>query len=186
MSRKVRNVGLLTHSSLFAMLYFRILGGRRSLRSLLVISSVPRTRRIHHFLEHEYYHRDCPWLHRRYNTKGCLFSRDSLRETSCSFSSICSYCHPIGVSCPQIRSSSQTVYTVDSSDLLISGPTSEDCLILNIWAPVIAMMRVVLKSSQSSRSQSQPIDASTMETSRNNSPRPWEGSYPSSELPLIF
>ena len=81
MSRKVRNVGLSIHGSLFAMLYFRILGGRRSLRSLLVISSVPRTRRIHHFLEHEYYYRDCPWLHRRYNTKDCLFSRDSLRET---------------------------------------------------------------------------------------------------------
>ena len=40
MRRKVRNLGLSIHSSSFTMLYFRILGGRRSLRSLLVILSV--------------------------------------------------------------------------------------------------------------------------------------------------
>lgn len=39
-------------------------------------------------------------------------------------------------SCPQYASSNPSVYSVDSPDFLISGPTSEDCLTINVWAPV--------------------------------------------------
>lgn len=39
-------------------------------------------------------------------------------------------------SCPQYQSALPSVYDLDSPDFLISGPTSEDCLTLNIWAPV--------------------------------------------------
>ncbi|KAL3422141.1 chlorogenic acid esterase precursor [Phlyctema vagabunda] len=41
-----------------------------------------------------------------------------------------------GPSCPQYESAYQSVYSVDGREFLISGPTSEDCLTLNIWAPV--------------------------------------------------
>ena len=39
-------------------------------------------------------------------------------------------------SCPQYESAIPSVYNIDARDFLISGPTSEDCLTLNIWAPV--------------------------------------------------
>jgi acetylcholinesterase len=39
-------------------------------------------------------------------------------------------------SCPQFESSIPTVLSVDARGFLISGPTSEDCLTLNIWAPM--------------------------------------------------
>jgi len=38
-------------------------------------------------------------------------------------------------SCPQYETSSPSVYTIDAREFLISGPTSEDCLTLSIWAP---------------------------------------------------
>ncbi|KAI9690423.1 MAG: hypothetical protein M1822_009386 [Bathelium mastoideum] len=38
-------------------------------------------------------------------------------------------------SCPQYQSSIPSVYNTDAPQFLISGPTSEDCLTLNIWAP---------------------------------------------------
>jgi acetylcholinesterase len=39
-------------------------------------------------------------------------------------------------SCPQYESVIPSVYDIDARQFLISGPTSEDCLTLNIWAPV--------------------------------------------------
>ncbi|ORY59280.1 para-nitrobenzyl esterase [Pseudomassariella vexata] len=42
-----------------------------------------------------------------------------------------------GPSCPQYESAIPSVYNVDSRNFLITGPTSEDCLSLNIWAPKI-------------------------------------------------
>ena len=39
-------------------------------------------------------------------------------------------------SCPQYESSIPSVYDIDGRNFLISGPTSEDCLTLNIWAPL--------------------------------------------------
>jgi acetylcholinesterase len=39
-------------------------------------------------------------------------------------------------SCPQYESAIPSVYDIDARQFLISGPTSEDCLTLNIWAPV--------------------------------------------------
>ena len=42
----------------------------------------------------------------------------------------------IGPACPQVLESRKVVYTVDSPDLLDLGPSSDDCLTLNIWAPV--------------------------------------------------
>ena len=39
-------------------------------------------------------------------------------------------------SCPQYESAIPSVYDIDSRNFLISSPTSEDCLTLNIWAPV--------------------------------------------------
>jgi carboxylesterase type B len=38
-------------------------------------------------------------------------------------------------SCPQYDTSIPSVYEIDSRDFLISGPTSENCLTLSIWAP---------------------------------------------------
>ena len=38
-------------------------------------------------------------------------------------------------SCPQYHSAIPSVYSQDAPQFLISGPTSEDCLTLNIWAP---------------------------------------------------
>ncbi|KUJ09773.1 chlorogenic acid esterase precursor [Mollisia scopiformis] len=43
-----------------------------------------------------------------------------------------------GPSCPQVIATAQSdpnVYTVDSRDFLIYGPTSEDCLRLSVWKP---------------------------------------------------
>ncbi|KAL9095027.1 MAG: hypothetical protein Q9165_002629 [Trypethelium subeluteriae] len=37
--------------------------------------------------------------------------------------------------CPQYASSIPTVYNTDAPQFVISGPTSEDCLTLNVWAP---------------------------------------------------
>ncbi|KAH8665915.1 Alpha/Beta hydrolase protein [Tricladium varicosporioides] len=42
----------------------------------------------------------------------------------------------ISPACPQFESTITSVYNVDARNFLISGPTSEDCLTLNIWAPV--------------------------------------------------
>lgn len=39
-------------------------------------------------------------------------------------------------SCPQFESTVPSVYNIDARNFLISGPSSEDCLTLNIWAPV--------------------------------------------------
>ena len=38
-------------------------------------------------------------------------------------------------SCPQYASDIPSVYNTDAPQFVISGPTSEDCLTLNIWAP---------------------------------------------------
>jgi len=38
-------------------------------------------------------------------------------------------------SCPQYDTSIPSVYEIDAREFLISGPTSEDCLTLSIWAP---------------------------------------------------
>lgn len=38
-------------------------------------------------------------------------------------------------SCPQYDTSIPSTYEIDTRDFLISGPTSEDCLTLSIWAP---------------------------------------------------
>lgn len=38
-------------------------------------------------------------------------------------------------SCPQYDTSIPSTYEIDARDFLISGPTSEDCLTLSIWAP---------------------------------------------------
>lgn len=38
-------------------------------------------------------------------------------------------------SCPQYESAISSVYNIDARNFLISGPTSEDCLTLNVWAP---------------------------------------------------
>ncbi|KAI9711229.1 MAG: hypothetical protein M1820_002216 [Bogoriella megaspora] len=43
-------------------------------------------------------------------------------------------------SCPQYESAGKSVYNVDAREFLISGPTSEDCLTLNIWAPYDAAL----------------------------------------------
>lgn len=44
----------------------------------------------------------------------------------------------IGPSCPQFEGAAPTLYNVDGSGFLITGPKSEDCLTVNIWAPVKA------------------------------------------------
>jgi carboxylesterase type B len=41
-----------------------------------------------------------------------------------------------GPSCPQYDTSIPSTYEIDARDFLISGPTSEDCLTLSIWAPI--------------------------------------------------
>ncbi|KAK0125034.1 hypothetical protein ONS96_008900 [Cadophora gregata f. sp. sojae] len=41
-------------------------------------------------------------------------------------------------SCPQYDTSIPSTYEIDARDFLISGPTSEDCLTLSIWAPLTA------------------------------------------------
>lgn len=146
MRRKVRNLGLSIHSSSFTMLYFRILGGQRSLRSLLVISSVlelgtsisslrinTTIGTVHGFID-EATPKVAQFL-------GIPFAEPpvaSLRFTAPTAKRPVASVNAtkFGASCPQTRSSSQTVYTVDSPDLLISGHTSEDCLTSNIWAPV--------------------------------------------------
>ena len=40
-----------------------------------------------------------------------------------------------GASCPQFSSVNPSTYSQDAPQFLISGPTSEDCLTLNIWSP---------------------------------------------------
>lgn len=40
-----------------------------------------------------------------------------------------------GPDCPQYLSSYPSVYSVDTNEFNIVGPTSEDCLALSIWAP---------------------------------------------------
>lgn len=40
-----------------------------------------------------------------------------------------------GPSCPQYDTSIPSTYEIDTREFLISGPTSEDCLTLSIWAP---------------------------------------------------
>lgn len=45
-----------------------------------------------------------------------------------------------GPSCPQYESTIPSVYNIDSRNFLITrGKTSEDCLTLNIWAPIGAV-----------------------------------------------
>lgn len=128
------------------MLYFRILGGRSSLRSLLVIWSVlelgtcissssinttigtvhgfidDATPKVAQFLGIPF--AESPIASLRFAPPTPKRTVGTVNATK------------LGPSCPQTRSSSKTVYTVDSPDLLISGPTSEDCLTLNIWTPV--------------------------------------------------
>lgn len=41
-------------------------------------------------------------------------------------------------SCPQYETSIPSTYGIDARDFLISGPTSEDCLTLSVWAPFTA------------------------------------------------
>lgn len=43
-----------------------------------------------------------------------------------------------GPSCPQYDTSIPSTYEIDAREFLISGPTSEDCLSLSIWAPFSA------------------------------------------------
>lgn len=51
-----------------------------------------------------------------------------------------------GPSCPQYEGTSPSVYSIDARDFLITrGKTSEDCLTLNIWAPVGAAGRHIEK-----------------------------------------
>lgn len=38
-------------------------------------------------------------------------------------------------SCPQYKTSIPSVFAIDAPQFLISGPTSEDCLTLSVWAP---------------------------------------------------
>jgi carboxylesterase type B len=38
-------------------------------------------------------------------------------------------------SCPQYDTSIPSTYEIDARDFLISGPVSEDCLTLSVWAP---------------------------------------------------
>lgn len=40
-----------------------------------------------------------------------------------------------GPSCPQYDTSIPSTYEIDAREFLISGPTSEDCLSLSVWAP---------------------------------------------------
>lgn len=40
-------------------------------------------------------------------------------------------------SCPQYDTSIPSTYEIDAREFLISGPTSEDCLTLSIWAPFV-------------------------------------------------
>jgi carboxylesterase type B len=49
-------------------------------------------------------------------------------------------------SCPQYESTIPSVYNIDSRNFLITrGKTSEDCLTLNIWAPVGAVGKQIEK-----------------------------------------
>lgn len=41
-----------------------------------------------------------------------------------------------GASCLQYAVDLPTVYTIDAPEFLVSGPTDEDCLTLNVWKPL--------------------------------------------------
>jgi carboxylesterase type B len=43
-------------------------------------------------------------------------------------------------SCPQYDTSIPSTYEIDARQFLISGPTSEDCLTLSIWAPFSSVL----------------------------------------------
>jgi acetylcholinesterase len=41
----------------------------------------------------------------------------------------------LGASCPQYNGAAPNIWDTDAPEFVIYGPTSEDCLTLNVWAP---------------------------------------------------